>query len=1197
MKVRELIVKRVLREKWLQDVFDFQSEAEEIYYKGQYKKCRNIEEWGDVMKNDGAWGDSSLIKIFSNISGITIHVIPTEFLTVTTVTHYSPDKDFLDEAGITLVHGAGHFKIAVPTEYPNTVKVERIKSVDSGINIDLSSDDQVFSSKSNKKSSPQSGNNYCQTESSASQVKIKKRERCDKDENDRPTSKKFKKDSPSNEYGWVEGETLADKLKKINERFQFKSSKSSSQTESSPTKEMIKKDCEYVKDTINKSHSNDSWKSSPDRDLYEPSSNEEDEEGFGVKTRKGKKRKDKGDLNLETLKSKKIKKIIENSPGNNYCQETTSPHTLKKKIQPGIKSMFTAAGPKPSMNKSEDDHSNPARNLEDTLDNETEKLEQSLKLKDKRHCKVRKEWFYDCGLKDGNGDMINRYLRRVPGNDYLLSCSICQNGTFSVKFKGFSAIKIHANSVKHKQLIESNKQNESIGKYIEKSLENQVTDAEVSLMRWAATHTLSLNKTVPHLVKILKTSFPDSKICQEMGNLSASRLAYGLTHGVGKTEQDQTIIDLSTNPFSLQLDGGMKGGRHRVNYLVRYFDDKKCQVVDKVIIAKTLNIENARAVADIFLDYCSSNSVDLENNLVMVNSDHASTLRGHETGAVVRIAKKSPNILKTDIGGDILHDLNNLTKPCFIKSFKPLVKILEITNTDIRGSAQKLQCFTEICSKLGLDTSKPKRWASSRFLSRVQCLKERRKRLLAYSDYYSQAKVPAPKRKRKTENLSGNNYFQIASDDSSEASGDEITESEERQPKAKKIKWMKHKLEEEFKETVVDLELAIEVLEPVHVLLEVFQYQKPMVHLIKPTLVNFVRDSFKEITSAKNLKHNNGELMGGDSLKHLSFETKQAKEDRKEQDKETEEKKINFEKERSDLEDQLERADMLKEKLVLKKSLDKIKKELKILEGSLSSGKFATLYESGEITLSKTMRETIKKITDNEKDKKDLVRKLEKRAKEKKLEFYTHLAENIKKYLPLDNRMLSKLVYLDPLRIEDDKTEKSFRYICQQLPKFINETEIDEVVSELRNLQLNLSDMGDLFTEYCKQRKNISTNECDVERIDTIWSKVIQNPKYQFLGKFLRAVLSFIHSTTGAEGSIQDFRKIVGSYSHRTSDATCTARMSVISATRASTADCCYDYNNNVIEHRRNWRNSHHNCKENELEKDREEDEVTSDSE
>ena len=159
MKVRELIVKRVLREKWLQDVFDFQSEAEEIYYKGQYKKCRNIEEWGDVMKNDGTWGDSSLIKIFSNISGITIHVIPTEFLTVTTVTHYSPDKDFLDEAGITLVQGAGHFKIAVPTEYPNTVKVERIKSVDSGINIDLSSDDQVFSSKSNKKSSPQSGNN------------------------------------------------------------------------------------------------------------------------------------------------------------------------------------------------------------------------------------------------------------------------------------------------------------------------------------------------------------------------------------------------------------------------------------------------------------------------------------------------------------------------------------------------------------------------------------------------------------------------------------------------------------------------------------------------------------------------------------------------------------------------------------------------------------------------------------------------------------------------------------------------------------------------------------------------------------------------------------------------------------------------------------------------------------------------------
>ena len=101
--------------------------------------------------------------------------------------------------------------------------------------------------------------------------------------------------------------------------------------------------------------------------------------------------------------------------------------------------------------------------------------------------------------------------------------------------------------------------------------------------------------------------------------------------------------------------------------MVRYFDDKTSQAVDKVIIAKTVNIENAKTVSDIFLDYCSSRKINLETNLIMINSDHASTLRGYETGAVVRIAKKAPNIPKTDIGGDILHDINYLTNLAFTK--------------------------------------------------------------------------------------------------------------------------------------------------------------------------------------------------------------------------------------------------------------------------------------------------------------------------------------------------------------------------------------------------------------------------------------------------------------------------------------------------------------------------------------------------
>ena len=85
------------------------------------------------------------------------------------------------------------------------------------------------------------------------------------------------------------------------------------------------------------------------------------------------------------------------------------------------------------------------------------------------------------------------------------------------------------------------------------------------------------------------------------------------------------------------------------------------------------------------------------------------------------------------------------------------------------------------------------------------------------------------------------------------------------QPKAKKIKWMKNQLDGRFEETIVDMELAIDCIEPSHILLKVFQFQKPLIHLIKPTILGFAKESFQEITAIKNLKHSDGRVMGGNN--------------------------------------------------------------------------------------------------------------------------------------------------------------------------------------------------------------------------------------------------------------------------------------------------------------------------------------------
>ena len=45
------------------------------------------------MRKDGAWGDSSIIQIFSDITGIIVHAVPTEFTSVTKATHYYPETN------------------------------------------------------------------------------------------------------------------------------------------------------------------------------------------------------------------------------------------------------------------------------------------------------------------------------------------------------------------------------------------------------------------------------------------------------------------------------------------------------------------------------------------------------------------------------------------------------------------------------------------------------------------------------------------------------------------------------------------------------------------------------------------------------------------------------------------------------------------------------------------------------------------------------------------------------------------------------------------------------------------------------------------------------------------------------------------------------------------------------------------------
>jgi hypothetical protein len=162
-----------------------------------------------------------------------------------------------------------------------------------------------------------------------------------------------------------------------------------------------------------------------------------------------------------------------------------------------------------SFQKKQNENGGKKRNLEEKLNPEKKlgKLEKATP-KERRFSKVCDTWFCDKTSEvDSNGHKVNSYLRRVPNDPYKVSCCVC-DWSFSVKYKGKSAILDHAKGNRHKESMKVLRGNHQIGTYVEKNVDQSVDDAEIGIARFAASHGISM-VVIPHLVKLLKEIFPD----------------------------------------------------------------------------------------------------------------------------------------------------------------------------------------------------------------------------------------------------------------------------------------------------------------------------------------------------------------------------------------------------------------------------------------------------------------------------------------------------------------------------------------------------------------------------------------------------------------------------------------------------------------------------------------------------------------
>ena len=680
MIFRNNLVNAVLNNKSLQRTLNFSGSGnlEAIQYQGEKHICKNIQEWAELSRCDGAWGDQSVIQIFADISGLVVHVVPTEFLSVTTMTHYCPMEDYLDEACIAIVHGQAHFQILATTDLPSSISVTVKDAPEAAPLIDLAEEDEVDVTKMPRKKWPKFERKSQKvrkkpliddSNDSEDDLALSARNLDEEDAVDGSKLPKIKWPKFKRKFQKVKKGNLLDDINGSEDDLALSARKkgrfenwcgSTKQKEDLLMDEEEKENHTSIASNEGEDPKNSEMCSDDERDAFKDNQ-ELSTSAMSSPSDTGKDKPDESNSDVQDASRT-------NFPGDN--KEDVSPHPL---VTDRLKKTSSLG--------------------EDLLkDDEKKKM---IRTGNKQTGRCKPEWFEEI---DENGNLVGSYLRAVEGKPAVVYC--CVDSTeFKVGSRGWGAVKDHWKTQKHLAGLAARESNKTIGSFFVKNSANpeRTSQALMKLVLFSVCHGVGF-VNIDHLVKTCAEAFPDSSIAKElsMGRTSAS---YHLKFGLAKTEADKVFSDISSVPFSLSLDTGIKGKKKRTEVIVRYYcDDEGFQrVVEKLLFIIKSSHETSSHLAESLFVRFESEQVDLAN-LVSVNTDSCSVMRGKKSGLIKRLSKEAPSVLKADVGGDGLHHVHNAEKKAFNNGgFLNVIKLLDNVKYDICTSPGKLDDYLDCC--------------------------------------------------------------------------------------------------------------------------------------------------------------------------------------------------------------------------------------------------------------------------------------------------------------------------------------------------------------------------------------------------------------------------------------------------------------------------------------------------------------------
>ena len=184
-------------------------------------------------------------------------------------------------------------------------------------------------------------------------------------------------------------------------------------------------------------------------------------------------------------------------------------------------------------------------------------------MKRRYQSSFREEWLQDENYKE--------WLQKVDSDECMCKCRICSI-SFTVKYDGVKAVNKHLQSERHKTNIITQKQNQSLLKFLPKQFsaeDDKITAAELTLTYHGVKHHHSYNsqdcgnKLYPHV-------FRDSSVATKVkcGRTKSEALVKNVLQPYA---QEKLLSELKQCvPFSIGSDASNKGNKKHYPVVVTY---------------------------------------------------------------------------------------------------------------------------------------------------------------------------------------------------------------------------------------------------------------------------------------------------------------------------------------------------------------------------------------------------------------------------------------------------------------------------------------------------------------------------------------------------------------------------------------------------------------------------------------------------